>query len=390
MLTVLLTVSSLALASQEQSPRLRTLESNGSILLVENLPDAKVASVQMFASSRDVPDTPETHGFRHLLEHLILKGADKNLDQRMEEKGIFFVGRTLRDSMQIEFTCKPDQLSDALAGLSEIMQPVDATEAEIATETAIMKQEWAIQPDSLRLSRAAWQAAYGDQGLEPFGNLETISKATPEALRIIQRHMFAANRIVLSISGPLDVEKVSKDLKPFMLKLPTEDSQSPSALRNAGKPGRIEAEDAFGEARAALVGGYQEMSTVAALAAALALASELNDAFVIYTPSKQNGLVIVGHTDEDSGLGLRIDAMQDADMAQLFNRGKLMATEWVNRQLREPSGSASLRGQLYTQGITETPDEMLRLIDAMTWQDFVAGMKLLTKEKCIVAVGTRR
>src|SRR4051812_48412530 len=82
---------------QEEPPRLRTIFKNGAVLLVENLPQAKYVSVQLFASDKHLPDTPETHGYRHLLEHLALKGPKRDLDLQMERQGVFFLGRTLRD-----------------------------------------------------------------------------------------------------------------------------------------------------------------------------------------------------------------------------------------------------------------------------------------------------
>src|SRR5258708_2113359 len=118
-LTLLLGMMAASCFAQEEPPRLRTLFRNGSTLLVERQADAKYVSVQLFASSRRVPDTPENHGLKHLLEHLVLKGPKHDLDLQMERQGIFFTGRTLRDAMQIEFTCEPGQIATALSALGQ-------------------------------------------------------------------------------------------------------------------------------------------------------------------------------------------------------------------------------------------------------------------------------
>jgi len=66
----------------QQPPRLRTLLDNGAVVLVEPVPSATI-SVQLFASSKYAPETAASHGYRHLLEHLIARG-DGTLDRRLE------------------------------------------------------------------------------------------------------------------------------------------------------------------------------------------------------------------------------------------------------------------------------------------------------------------
>ena len=405
-----LSLLSVSATAQDEPPRLRTIFKNGSILLVENLPSAKYVSVQLFASDKHLPDTPETHGYRHLLEHLCLKGPNHDLDLLMEKQGIFFLGRTLRDAMQIEFTCNPSQIPVALDALKQILQPLNVTQQEIAAETKIMRQEFALETDAQKLAKAAWTEAYGDEGLDPFGDIAAMEKATPASLQEYQAKLFEPDDLVLVISGPLGVEGMTKLASPFLeerderrgdagtLKRPVESgAKAPQSKGNEngvferadGVPGRVEINDAFGEARAARVPGWKDAKTAWALAAALAVASQLASPFVTYTPSGNKGLIILGHTDDTSGVGLKIDALQEGDVAGLFPIGKVLARRWLLRQLEQPSSSAFLRGILMTQSPSNKPDDLLSAIETMTWRDFFRGMVLFREANADVVVGTR-
>ncbi len=388
----LLALSLLALtltaSAQIEPPRLRTLLPNGSICLVENMPNAKIVSVQLFASSLRFPDTPTNHGFKHLLEHLLLKGPNKDLDMKMETQGIFFTGRTLRDAMQIEFTCSPSQIGIAIESLNTLMEPLQTTDKDIAKEIVVMKQEQALQSDSQRLSAAEWTLAYGDHGLDPFGDLTVMAAATPDDLKAFQSQLFAANNLVLVISGPIDVETESKEGVAFLNKFTTQNPDE-SAPRPDGVRGRVEVPDAYGEARAARVGGFKEDKTAWVLAAGLALATQLGPVFVTYTPSGGNGLVILGKTDSNTGLGTKLDEMEPGDLSGLFPIGKILAKRWIQRQLENPSSSAALRGLLFCQGPSYQPESMIAAIDQMTWPQFQQAVALFGKDQADIAVGIR-
>jgi hypothetical protein len=374
--------------AQEAPQRLRTLFPNGAILLVENISGAATASVQLFASSRRLPDTPENHGYRHLLEHLLLKGPAKDLDLRLESQGMVLLGKTLRDAMQIEVRCEASQIPAAMDALGELLKPIHVSVADIASEVSVMRQEDALQSDALRLSRAEWAEAFGEQGLDPFGETDVMAKATPEALSAYQEELFAANNLVLVISGPFDVETQSKAARGF-LKDRSGKASAAEVERAKGIPGRTQIDDAFGEARAARVPGFREPSAAGALAAALAVASQLENAFVIYTPSAGTGLIIVGRSDENSGVGLKIDSLEEGDIAALFPLGKLLAHRWLVRQLESPSSSASIRGLLLCQGPSYKPEQMLENIDALKWPEFIQGFHMFSKDNADIAVGVR-
>lgn len=369
----------------QDSPRLRTLLANGSSTLVETMPEARTLSVQLFAGVRGVPETRATHGWRHVLEHLILRGKDGKLDERLEGQGVFFTGRTYRDAMQIEFTAKPDKLNLILEAIDEILAAPIPKSEEIAKEIGIMRQEEAFQGDFARLSRTAWQAAFEDAGLDPFGDLETMAKATPEHLSELKSKHFAPPNLSLVVCGNVDKVKTTAVLRAFL-----EDREGPEVVANPprkGEPGRREAEDAFGEVRAALVNGVEQAGPT--LCAAFAIAARLENAGVTYTPTTGRGLVLVSRTDANNTIGVSIDELTEADEAALFPIARLMAERWLSSQLATPAGCAYFRGMLMAQSGSARPEDLRDAIRLTSWSAFREGIGRFRRDKGVTAVGIR-
>lgn len=372
------------LQTQDQPPRLRTILENNSIVLVEPMPAEPVISVQLFASAKYVPETEGTHGYRHLLEHLLARG-DGSLDRTLETKACFLDAHTLRDAMQIEVTVGPNQLKVAFDTLGTLLRPPHFTQAQIDRELRVMRDELAMVDGPLLLSGAAWRAAYGDSGLDPLGTFDSMYRATPEQLEDVYARQFAGDSLVIAIAGPVDIDKATGMAKALLAPIPKGHFPK-SAVPRAGKPGRADA-DGFGECRGAIVPSFDTPQTASALAAALAIGSELTGCFVTYTPSVQPGLVLVGRTGSNSGVGFYVDGLGSG--AALYARGKTMAREWVLRQLRSASGVAYLRGLLLCEGEIYRPESMLKQIDAMTPKEFEEGIAAFKADRGAIAVGIR-
>jgi predicted Zn-dependent peptidase len=377
---------SVALMRQEEPPRLRTICHNGAAIVVERMPDEPMISVQLWASARSVPETPSTHGWRHLLEHLLARGSKGDLDKKLETNGSYLRARTFRDAMQIEICVGPRQLDLAISAITDILRPLQTDQATIDREIPILSEEFATYDDSSRLSAAAWTGAYADKGLDPFGSLATLAKATPPSLRDLQRKHFYPENLVLSIAGPIDIKQATA-MANEAIGMKQGAVRVADVERPVGKPGRIETEG-FGEGRAAIVAGYDMPLTAGALAFALAVASGVDGAFVTYTPSLQRGLVIVGQTEKPSGIGLKIDGLQDSEMPQLFALGRILAKNWMARYMRSASGVAYIRGLLLCQGHGSRPELMERAIDQLTFAQFKDAAQTFAKDKAVTVVGS--
>ena len=377
----------LALVMQD-APRLRTLLPNGTVIMVEEMPRASYVSVHLFARF-DTFEPTEQHGQRHLLEHLILRGKDGRLDTNMEKQGMFLTGHTLRDALQVEITCGPDQLQLAFDAMKEIIEvPIPAPQ-DIAHESAILIQELAVIEDSLKLASAGWAFSYGAEGLDPLGTVDRFQAADAERLGALQKEIFKPQNLAVVISGPVSTDLVTRQAS-AVFEPRAGDKPAPVPPRGKGIAGRTDTNAAFGEARGALVRSYKEPDTAWALAAGLAIATQVEDAFFIYTPTTKNGLMFAGQTGSNSGFGLIVDELDPADAAALFPVGKQLAIRWYKGQLGTPSGNSSLRGLLLAQGASNKPEVLLENLNEMTWQDFLKGLGKYKQSSAVAVVGNRR
>jgi predicted Zn-dependent peptidase len=382
MLSLIATIA--LLQAQDQPPRLRTVLENNAIILVEPVAQAKVISVQLFASSKYVPETEATHGYRHLLEHLMTRG-DGSLDRKLESQGCFLQASTLRDAMEIQVTVGPTQLKLALDTLAALLKTPEITQDKVDKELRVMRDELAMVDGTMLLSSAAWSAAYGEGGLDPLGTFDSMYRASPEKLADTFERQFATDGLAVAISGPVDLDNATNMARALLAPRPKSHFTSVPQAR-VGKPGRAEAAG-FGECRGAIVPGFKNPQTAAALVAAMAIASEVPGCFVTYTPTARSGLVLVGRTSSNSGLGMYIDDLPPG--GGYFTRGKKMAIEWLQRQLQEPPGIAYLRGLLLCQGDANRPEMLLEQIEATTQAQFQEAVKSFASDRAAIAVGTR-
>lgn len=351
----------------EEPPRLRTLLSNGAVVLVQREPAAKQLTLSLFVSSRTANEQPATHGLRHLLEHLEARGRDGDIDQKLESQGAFLTAETLRDTSVFTIVTRPSDLTLGLESMADVMALGTVTHENIVHEAAIIRQEQALAEVPARLSQAAWRAAYGDEGLDPSGDPDVIEHASPEQIADLHRRLFVGPDLVLVISGNVDVEGTTKRAA-NLLSTATPAKVADLAMRT-GHGGQATTTGG-GEAVAALVSDFNSLATAASLAAACGIASEVDDSFLTYTPSERGGLIIVGSTGHVPDLAGKVQAI---DAASIFAIGRSLARRWVEVQIG-PENDGFLRGLLLVQGAGIRPETMLQNLDSMSVDDFKAAL----------------
>lgn len=358
---------------------------NGASIVIERTKQS-LASIQLFASARYAPDSPLTHGYRHLLEHLVARGADGNSDGPLEAVGGMLRARTQRDASQFEVTVTPDHFAEGFAALADVIAKKRFTQAEIDREVKTIAEEAILSDGANVLSNAGWAVAYGDQGLDPTGNLDVLSKATPEDMEALQSALFRGPCVCLVIVGDVP-PTIAKDATALLSGLGA--GELSSVVRKAGKPGRSEP-PTLGEARCAIVPPYDRPSTAAAMAAALALATQLDGCFVSYTPTMQRGLVTLGRVGQSSGLSIYLDSLKRDSTEPLYGLGKRLARRWYETQFGTPQASAALRGSLICEDPAADPTQFLTQLNSMSREDFVEAVRKFQSQNAVTVVGVGR
>ncbi|MFQ3586619.1 MAG: insulinase family protein [Fimbriimonadaceae bacterium] len=347
---------------------------NGAQVIVQRFPESREISVQIWVNSVDAAETPETHGRRHLLEHLLARGPE-GYDRQIESLGLFTTAETTRDTMQFEVRGPADRLAAAVQALRPIVTPPRPTAEDIAREIEIMREESALRPRSRLLSERLWRAAFGDAGLDPFGNLDQMASATPETLSELHRTLFVGGNLLVTVAGPMSIDEGRRLGASLVEHLPRREPGRRGTRREFPEgDASWQVQEARGAARGIAVGPFTQPSTAHALAAAFAVASEVPAPFVIHTPSRQPGLVIVGSVDAPDDFARFFAAGSAASRSVLFETGRALAREWANRWRTSPSGANTLRGRLAVQGAGPGLEIFLHNLDAMTADEFEAAM----------------
>lgn len=364
-------------------PRLRTLLKSGAAIFAEDIADADSVSIQLFASAKGVEETPATHGLRHLLEHLLVKGRDKTLDRRLESKGMFLSAETFRDAMKIEITCSPKDAVGAIRSMAEMLRPIETTPADILQEVKIMEQELALMSADMRLSNAAWSQAFGASGLDPLGSISVMAGATPDALTDLHQRQFAKPNLVISIAGRVDVDRVTAAAREVLGADGPAPQEPVASPRPEGRSG-IADSIAPGDARAAIVQGLDDDQTLYKLAAGFALANRFR-CRVLYTPSLQNGLIVLTDTG-GGGFDKRIDELPAEEVDALWPLGQALLKNWLQGG-GTPSEVAYRRGMLLVQRLDLRPESLVERVGAMGLLDFRKGFDAFRRDKAVTVVG---
>jgi len=366
-------------AQSDDAPRLRTLLPNGAVVLVENKPHATNLILQLAIADKNCPETPSTNGERHLMEHLMAKGQHRDIDRRLESHGAFLTAETNRDATVFTINLKPADLDLGLEAIADICTMGPESKDDIAKEAEIIREEVALTDDARKFSVAAWKAAYGDQGLDPMGDPDRIAQITPTELSDIHHTVFVGENVRLLIEGDLDLQDATKEARKVLELIP-EASYKP-IYRPKGVAGSATVA-VTGEARGALVSGASQMGTAASLAAALAIASEVHGCFVTYTPTNENGLILVGKLGDEHDLDRFID---HAKPDQLFGLGRSLARQWVVD--RESPSEGTVRALMLAGDAASKPEDILQNLSEMSVEDFRAGFAKFTAGNTVSVMG---
>lgn len=355
-------------------------------MLVEPAPQSKNLILHLFTSSRGVDDVIGC-GLRHLLEHLSATGLNDTLDTRLEAEGAFLTAHTMRDAMDFEIQLPPGKLDLGLAALREVMASSGWSNATVKREVGIIKQEIALRDDPAQLGQAAWMAAYGPAGADPLGDPAVLDAATPAAMEDVRKAVFATSNITLVIEGPVQLNEGIAAGRKFLEKMPSVEADLHRGRFPLAKAGNVTV-DAAGEARAVAVPGVDKPSCAATICAALAIASEVRDSFVTYTPSISNGLVIVGVTDSNSRLTSFLETIDASAADGLFERGHRLGVRWGMREIGTPESSAANRGLLMVQQATSKFETLQAQLAGVSQADFRKAV-LAFRTRAAEVTGTR-
>lgn len=281
----------LAFSGVQDRPVAKVTLPNGTLVYARRLEGAKTFSVVLAACALKQTETQESHGIRHLLEHLVAKGPNHDVDALLEGQGMILKAETTRDAVTFEVSGTREQLPTALEAFKRMLSGFSVSADDLAKEVGIMRQEAVLRPWSMLLVSDVWRKAFGDDDLDPFGDMDALAKLTPEALKDAYGHLFDPSTLSCVVAGDINADEAVHSVSEILSSRPEGETVEPTWRLPAKKSEFAGSLD--GEAVGAPVGPLTNTETVATLAAAFGLRAWLPGCQVIYTPSARNALVVV-------------------------------------------------------------------------------------------------
>jgi hypothetical protein len=349
----------------KESNQLKTLMPNGSIIYCENR-EAPYISIQLILGNRDTPDQPTNYGYRHLLEHIAARSIQGH-DLEIETGGGFLFASTGRDWLKFEWRLPPDKIGLSFKGISHLLKDSGVSEETIRREAVAISHELDLSSTNELASRKAWDAVYGENGLDPLGSKESVRSAKPADLQDVWKRITLGKNVVISACGSIDLKTFTENCKDLLSGLVTT------------KPGPIASRPVDGSFGTQTMVGVPVPSIatkqgIDALVAAFGLAGRLNRPFVTYTPSLRPGLALVGSTDPYDSIKQIADV---EDPAAIFYLGRMNALQWVQAKLSTPESAAEFNGTLLSLSPVLRPIKISEMIKLASFSDFQRSWGLI-------------
>lgn len=360
---------------------------NGLGIAVQPMEGLQRVSLTLVASSAGSPDTVETHGRRHLLEHLIAKGAGGRMDRLLEVHGMVLMAYTTRDAMVFEFLGPASATAFAIESAADLLRAPGFTAEQIQREMPIIEEEFVLEPTWLRQSAQAWRAAFENDALDPTGDLETIRRTTPEHLHELHRRQFSPPGVAVTLAGYVDLAQVVPTMRRVFGAFPRGEPRPSAPRRRVGTlPAQPLVYGEYGEVVAAYVGGLGARGTMGVLAAAFAVEATLPGVRVVYTPSSREGLVLL--TSRHRGSLQPLFETAPEEWAGSFGAGRAMLRGWIRGINQNPSRWTLMQGLAITLRGFEI-DTLERQWNALTMGEFLEGIRAFQPPRSVRVEGAR-
>ncbi len=370
----------LLLGSLQQPERQRTILPNGVRLQVEATAHPDRAAVALAVSLAGLSQDDLKQGKVHLLEHLVARGPNRDLDHKLEEQGMSLSVWTTRESMIFRVTCRPRQVSFALESLATLTQPLKVTEADITKEVSIMEEERVLMEGTQKMARAAWGRVFKEEAVDPMGFPEP-GQVTPDALVSLHSRMFEGKAMSIAIAGGVEPSVVTTRAEGSFSKVSAGKDREVPVRSAQFAPGLIVASGMRGAARAALIEGIDSTSGLATVGAALASSRWLGEASPFFTPSLWRSLIYITAPNPD--VFRKLDAMTSPEKQSLHSLARISLDGWFNGFKSSPENLVTVQSSLALQNPSLTLDRLQEMAKGITPQQVEAGIDAFTSARAL-------
>ncbi|CAN5115219.1 pitrilysin family protein [soil metagenome] len=194
---------------------LHTLD-NGVRVVCDPMPGLETVALSVVAGRGAAYEDPARSGWSHLLEHMVFKGAGKrssrDIVEVIEAQGGSINAATGYERTSFQVRALKGGLDLGMSVLSDLVLRPTIDAADLAREKQVVAQEIAEAADTpddyvFDLVQAA---AWGDHPLARpiLGTVDSVNAATVEDLSEWRGQLYAADRLIVSATGAVEVDEV--------------------------------------------------------------------------------------------------------------------------------------------------------------------------------------
>ncbi|MCL2300681.1 MAG: insulinase family protein [Firmicutes bacterium] len=194
---------------------------NGLRLLLDEMPGAASAAVNLCVLSGLRFEQPERAGISHMMEHMLFKGTEcrtaRQIAEESDDRGANLNAYTCKEYTCLYVRSLPEHLPAMLELLSDMLYHSKLAAADLETERGVVLEEIAMYedlPEELVFD-LFYDMVWPDHmlGKNILGTGETLSALTPKDLRAHIDRLFTPGRMVLSVCGKFDSGEVRQQIE---------------------------------------------------------------------------------------------------------------------------------------------------------------------------------
>jgi len=202
--------------------------SNGVRVLLEELPHVHSASIGFWVDTGSRNETPEIEGASHFIEHMLFKGTPSRsalaIARALEDTGGSLNAFTNKEQTCYYARVLEDQVELALDVLSDMLLHSLFDPDEVKRERKVILEEIKMYEDNPdEYASELFQTVFWPDhpmGRPIAGTRNSVRRLSREALLAYKDRFYAADRLVVSIAGRIDGDKVVAQLERLLADLP--------------------------------------------------------------------------------------------------------------------------------------------------------------------------
>lgn len=216
-------------APNDQSAYRRLVLPNGMKVLLLSDPKLNVASASVAVGVGSLADPPQRQGLAHYLEHMLFLGTEKypvveEFGEYLQRNGGSNNAYTARDRTNYHLEIRPEAFEGALDRFAQFFIAPKFTPEFNAREVNAVNSEFQknLENDGWReyaLRNSTYREGHPARNFN-IGSVETLTGTTREELLAFHSRYYSANRMALSLTGPMGLDRLEAWARSFFAPVP--------------------------------------------------------------------------------------------------------------------------------------------------------------------------